>query len=69
MEGYPVYKTMELLYAAVILFQGYCLQYFLGNFLESRWKSRWNGLCVAVLYTVGLYGISGMFEQALGYGI
>lgn len=68
MEGYPVYKMVELLYMAVILFQGYCLQYFLGSFLESRWKNRWNGLCVAVLYTVGLYGISGMFEQALGTG-
>ena len=68
MEGYPVYKMVELLYMAVILFQGYCLQYFLGCFLESRWKNRWNGLCVAVLYTVGLYGISGMFEQALGTG-
>lgn len=63
-----MYKMVELLYMAVILFQGYCLQYFLGSFLESRWKSRWNGLCVAVLYTVGLYGISGMFEQALGTG-
>lgn len=61
-----MYKMVELLYMAVILFQGYCLQYFLGSFLESRWKSRWNGLCVAVLYTVGLYGISGMFEQVLG---
>ena len=63
-----MYKMVELLYMAVILFQGYCLQYFFGSFLESRWKSRWNGLCVAVLYTVGLYGISGMFEQALGTG-
>ena len=49
---------------AVVLFQGYCLQYFLGSFLESRWKSRWNGLCVAVLYTAGLYGISQMFHTA-----
>ena len=63
-----MYKMVELLYMAVILFQGYCLQYFLGSFLESRWKSRWNGLCVAVLYTVGLYGISGMFDQVLGTG-
>ena len=53
---------------AVVLFQGYCLQYFLGSFLESRWKSRWNGLCVAVLYAAGLYGISGMFNQVLGTG-
>lgn len=58
-----MYKILELLYMAVILFQGYCLQYFLGSFLESRWKSRWNGLCVAILYTAGLYGISSLFHQ------
>ncbi len=63
-----MYKMVELLYMAVVLFQGYCLQYFLGSFLESRWKSRWNGLCVAVLYAAGLYGISGMFNQVLGTG-
>ena len=58
-----MYKTMELLYMAVVLFQGYCLQYFLGSFLESRWKSRWNGLCMAVLYAAGLYGLSRVFHQ------
>jgi len=63
-----VYKMVELLYMAVVLFQGYCLQYFLGSFLESRWKSRWNGLCVAVLYAAGLYGISRMFNQVLTTG-
>ena len=63
-----MYKMVELLYMAVILFQGYCLQYFLGSFLESRWKSRWNGLCVAVLYAAGLHGISGMFNQVLCTG-
>ncbi len=63
-----MYKIVELLHMAVVLFQGYCLQYFLGSFLESRWKSWWNGLCVAVLYTLGLYGISGMFDQVLGTG-
>ncbi len=68
-----MYKILELLYMAVILFQGYCLQYFLGSFLESRWKSRWSGLCVAVLYTAGLYGISSLFHQVStddynGYG-
>ena len=41
----PVYKVMNVLFPAVLyLVQGYCLQYFLGNFLESRLKSRWNGL-------------------------
>ena len=58
-----MYKTMELLYMAVVLFQGYCLQYFLGSFLESRWKGRWNSLCMAVLYAAGLYGLSGVFHQ------
>jgi hypothetical protein len=63
MEGYLVYKMMELLYMAVVLFQGYCLQYFLGSFLESRWKDRWNSLCMAVLYATGLYGLSRVFHQ------
>ena len=58
-----MYKTMELLYMAVVLFQGYCLQYFLGSFLESRWKGRWNSLCMAVLYAAGLYGLSRVFHQ------
>ena len=58
-----MYKTMELLYMPVVLFQGYCLQYFLGSFLESRWKGRWNSLCMAVLYAAGLYGLSRVFHQ------
>ncbi|WP_279053487.1 sensor histidine kinase [Eisenbergiella tayi] len=40
----------DVLFAALTVFQGYCLQYFLGSFLESRMKSKWNGLCVAALY-------------------
>ena len=39
-----------VLYAALTVFQGYCLQYFLGSFLETRMKGRWNGLYVAGLY-------------------
>ncbi len=58
-----MYKTMELLYMLVVLFQGYCLQYFLGSFLENRWKSRWNGLCVTVLYTAELYGLSRIYNK------
>ena len=34
-----MYKMADVLYAALTVFQGYCLQYFLGNFLESRLKS------------------------------
>lgn len=48
----PVFKMPDVLYAVLTVFQGYCLQYFLGSFLEGRMKSRWNGLCVAVLYAV-----------------
>lgn len=43
-------KAADVLYAALTVFQGYCLQYFLGSFLETRMKSRWNGLYVAGLY-------------------
>lgn len=63
-----MYKMVELLYMAVILFQGYCLQYFSGSFLERRWKSRWSGLCVAILYTAGLYGISGILNRVFPTG-
>ncbi|MCH5269623.1 MAG: GHKL domain-containing protein [Lachnospiraceae bacterium] len=42
--------VFEIYYAA---FCGYCLQYFYGSFLEyKRRERRWNGLCVAVSYTV-----------------
>ena len=59
-----MFKMVELLYVLLIIFQGYCLQYFWGNFLESRWKSRWNCLPVIVLYSAGLYGISNIsFNQ------
>ncbi len=47
-----MYKMADMLYAVLTVFQGYCLQYFLGSFLERRMKGRWNGLCVAVLYVV-----------------
>ncbi len=47
-----MYKVADVLFAALTVFQGYCLQYFLGSFLESRMKSRWNGLYVAGLYVV-----------------
>ena len=47
-----MYKMADVLYAALTVFQGYCLQYFLGNFLESRLKSRWNGPGVIALYVL-----------------
>lgn len=36
-----------------VLFQGYCLQYFLGSFLENRIKGRFHGL-----YVTAAYGLS-----------
>lgn len=40
------------------VFQGYCLQYFYGSFLEGRIKDRrWNGLAVAGSYVVLRYGL------------
>lgn len=45
-----MFKASDVLYAALTVFQGYCLQYFLGSFLEARMKIRWNGLYVAGLY-------------------
>ena len=45
-----MFKMADVLYAFLTVFQGYCLQYFLGSFLETRMKGRWNGLYVAVLY-------------------
>ncbi len=47
-----MYRMAEVLYTVLTVFQGYCLQYFFGSFLERRMKSGWNELCVAVLYVV-----------------
>ena len=47
-----MFKAVDVFYAALTVFQGYCLQYFLGSFLETRIKSRWNGLCVVGVYAV-----------------
>lgn len=48
-------KIVEVLYAFL---QGYCLQYFLGEFLESRrLKRNWNGLLVTMLYGVWKLGL------------
>ena len=49
---YSVFKAADVLYAALTVFQGYLLQYFLGSFLETRRKSRWSGLYVAGLYVM-----------------
>ncbi len=44
---FPVFMSVS------VLLQGYCLQYFLGSFLESRTKSRFHGL-----YVMAAYGLS-----------
>ena len=60
-----MYKMADVLYAALTVFQGYCLQYFLGNFLESRLKSRWNGPSVIALYV--LFRMAMMWVSPPGY--
>ena len=48
---YNILEWIVEIYYAV--FQGYCLQYFYGGFLEYRRQRRsWNGLCVVVSYVV-----------------
>ena len=49
-----VSELMNLLFPTVLyLVQGYCLQYFYGNFLESRLKGKgFHGLAVIAVYTV-----------------
>ena len=60
-----MFKMADVLYAALTVFQGYCLQYFLGNFLESRLKSRWNGPSVIALYV--LFRMAMMWVSPPGY--
>lgn len=60
MEVQPVYDVINVcLDVIVALGQGYCLQYFLGSFLEGREKDRRiNGLLVMVVYGVLRLGIN-----------
>ena len=53
------------------LFQGYCLQYFYGSFLESRMHDRrTNGLAVTALYGVLRLGVGILLPQNYGgFGI
>ena len=56
-EGLSVYSRIDLIFTIFtvvsVLLQGYCLQYFLGSFLESRTKSR-----LHVHYVTAVYGLS-----------
>lgn len=45
-----MYDVANIFFAVLVIFQGYCVQYFYGSFLESRIKNPWNGLCAAVIY-------------------
>ncbi|MDE5992168.1 MAG: ATP-binding protein [Oscillospiraceae bacterium] len=45
-----MYDAANIFFAVLLIFQGYCIQYFYGSFLESRIKSSLNGLCAAVIY-------------------
>ena len=57
----------ELLEIFSVMFQGYCLQYFFGSFLEGRLRNRRiNGLIATVLYGVLRLGV-GIFLPK-GYG-
>lgn len=50
-----MYKAVNLFFAGMLLvFQGYCLQYFYGSFLEGRLSGKWkNGFAAAAFYIVG----------------
>ncbi len=49
------------------VFQGYCLQYFYGNFLDGRGHdSRINGAAAAVVYGVLRWGIAALLPQGCG---
>ena len=45
-----MYDIANIFFAVLLIFQGYCMQYFYGSFLESRIKSSLNSLCAAVIY-------------------
>lgn len=49
-----MYSLIDFIFTVVfVLLQGYCLQYFLGSFLESRTKSRLHGF-----YVTAAFGLS-----------
>ncbi len=59
-----MYNVSEIIPLLFCLFKGYCLQYFLGSFLEVRQKSKLAaGLAAAVLYAVVL-SVIGFIEPA-----
>ncbi len=70
-----MYKAVNLVFAGMLLvFQGYCLQYFYGSFLEGRLPGKWqNGLAAAVCYIVGRLAViwlapseTGDYRAAIG---
>ena len=68
MEGCPVYEAVSVLLEIVsAMFQGYCLQYFYGSFLDGRIRNRRiNGLVAAVLYGILRLGTGAFLPQRYG---
>ena len=66
---YEVVRSLVVIFSA--MFPGYCLQYFLGSFLESRIRNRnMNGLIVTILYGVMKLGIGFFLPESEGkFGI
>lgn len=57
-----MFKILNMsLLMLLYFFQGYCLQYFLGNFLSSRIKNRWSGILATIVY--------GILKMALFWGM
>ena len=63
-----MYKVVSgLLEIFSVMFQGYCLQYFIGSFLESRMQNRKvNALAVTVLYGVLRLGAGFFLPKSYG---
>lgn len=48
-----MFKVLNIsLLIFLYFFQGYCLQYFLGNFLVRRVKNRWSDILIVMVYAV-----------------
>lgn len=63
-----MYSTLNiLLEACSAMFQGYCLQYFYGSFLESRFKSKCRtGAIVTILYGLLRIGMNAVLPSDYG---
>ena len=68
MEGCPAYEAVSWLVEIFsAMFQGYCLQYFYGSFLEGRMRDRRiNGLAATGLYGVLWLGVGIFLPKSYG---